>query len=265
MKIQRRQLGGIEYYVQLADDGSIASVSQSLDSLLMGRGISSCALIEKLSSGEGRVLAPVPVGKIVAIGLNYRAHAAEFNKPLPEEPLIFMKPASAVIAHQEPILLPAQSQEVHFEGELAVIIGKTTRDVSPADAPRHVLGYTICNDVTARDIQRREGKYTRAKGFDTFAPLGPCLVTDLDPLAVTIETLVNHERRQFSPCNDMIFGIPELISFVSSVMTLSMFDVITTGTPSGVGPITHGDTVRITISGIGTLENPVRARVYGSV
>jgi 2-keto-4-pentenoate hydratase/2-oxohepta-3-ene-1,7-dioic acid hydratase in catechol pathway len=265
MKIQRRQLGGLEYYVQLADDGSLVSVSQSLDSLLQGRGLASSALVEKLSSAEGRVLSPVPVGKIVAIGLNYRAHAAEFNKPLPEEPLIFMKPASAVIAHLEPILLPPQSQEVHFEGELAVIIGKTAKDVTAAAAAEHILGYTICNDVTARDIQRREGKYTRAKGFDTFAPLGPCLVTDLDPLAATIETWVNHERRQLSPCNDMIFSIPELVAFVSSVMTLSPFDVITTGTPSGVGPITHGDTVRISITGIGTLENPVRARVFGSV
>lgn len=263
MKIQRRQLGGIEYYVQLHDEGGIVSVSQALDPLLQGRGVQSHSLLEKLASPDIRVLSPVPVGKIIAIGLNYRAHAAEFNKPLPEEPLIFMKPASAVIAHLEPILLPVQSQEVHFEGELAVVIGKPTRDVTAAAAPDHILGYTICNDVTARDIQRREGKYTRAKGFDTFAPLGPCLVTDLDPLNVTIETWVNHERRQYSPCNDMIFGIPELVSFVSSVMTLFPFDVITTGTPSGVGPIIHGDTVRITITGIGTLENPVRSRVYG--
>ncbi len=263
MKIQRRSLGPMQYFVQLDGEDRLVSVSQALEPLLQGRGLSTPALLERLASPAAVILPPVPVGKIIAIGLNYRAHAAEFNKPLPEEPLIFMKPASAVIAHQEAILLPAQSQEVHFEGELAVVIGATARDVTAAAAPSHILGYTILNDVTARDIQRREGKYTRAKGFDTFAPMGPCLVTELDPLAVTLETRVNHELRQHSPCSDMIFTIPELIAFVSAVMTLNPFDVITTGTPSGVGPIVHGDTVRITISGLGTLENPVRARDYG--
>jgi 2-keto-4-pentenoate hydratase/2-oxohepta-3-ene-1,7-dioic acid hydratase in catechol pathway len=246
------------------DEGNIHSVSQSLELLLQGRGLLSQSLIEKLSSNEGKILSPVPVGKIVAIGLNYRAHAEESKKPLPPEPLLFMKPASAVIAHLEPILLPSQSQEVHYEGELAVVIGKTARDVSAPNANAYILGYTILNDVTARDIQRREGKYTHAKGFDTFAPMGPCLVTDLDPLKCTLETRVNHTIRQSSPCNDMIFSIPELIAFVSSIMTLQPFDVITTGTPSGVGPITHGDTVQISISGIGTLENPVRHRTYGN-
>lgn len=264
MKIQRRHLGGIHYYVQIDAEENIVSLSQSLDLLLQGRGLQAKSLIEKISSNDGRILPPVPVGKIVAIGLNYRAHAEESNKALPAEPLIFMKPASAVIAHLEPIVLPTQSEEVHYEGELAVIIGKTAHEVSVEDAPRHILGYTILNDVTARDIQRREGKYTHAKGFDTFAPIGPFMVTDLDPLTCTIETRVNHTLKQSSPCNDMIFSIPELIAYVSSIMTLQPFDILTTGTPSGVGPITHGDTVKITITGIGTLENPVRHRKFGN-
>ncbi len=264
MKVQRRHLGGIHYYVSIGEDGTILSLSQSLDLLLQGRGLQAKSLIEKISSSDGKILSPVPVGKIVAIGLNYRAHAEESNKPLPPEPLIFMKPASAVIAHLEPILLPAQSEEVHYEGELAVIIGKTAREIPASDASKYILGYTILNDVTARDIQRREGKYTHAKGFDTFAPIGPCFVTDLDPLTCTIETRVNHTVKQSSPCNDMIFSVPELIAYVSSIMTLQPFDVLTTGTPSGVGPITHGDTVKISISGIGTLENPVLHRNFGN-
>ena len=263
MKIQRRQLGGIEYYVQVDEQDDIVMLSQSLELLMQGRGLHARHLIEKIRSKDGKILSPVPVGKILAIGLNYRAHAEESGKTLPSEPLIFLKPASAVIAHLEPIILPVQSQEVHYEGELAVIIGKKAKDVSPQEAMKHVLGYTILNDVTARDLQRKDGKYTRAKGFDTFAPIGPCFVTDLDPAEATIETRVNHELRQNSPCNDMIFSIPELIAFVSSIMTLHPFDILTTGTPPGVGPITHGDTVKITIPGIGTLENPVIHKNFG--
>ncbi len=257
MKIQRRKLGGIEYYVELDNDNSPVSVSQSLDLLMQSRGIRARNLLDKIVSSESSILAPVPAGKIIAIGLNYRAHAEESGKPVPTEPLIFMKPASSIIGHLAPIVLPVQSEEVHYEGELAVIIRDLARNVTPEQAPEHILGYTILNDVTARDIQRREGKYTRAKGFDTFAPMGPCFVTDLDMSSAVIETRVNHEVRQKSPVNDMIFSIAQLVSFVSSIMTLHPMDVITTGTPSGVGSISHGDTVLVSISGIGTLENPV--------
>lgn len=257
MRFQRKQCAGIEYYVQIDDQGKVVSVSQSLELLMQGRGIQARVLLEKIETSQGKILPPVPVGKIVAVGLNYKAHAEETGKDLPREPLLFMKPSTAVIAHMDPILLPPDSEEVHYEGELALIIGKTAKDVPVEKAPEYILGYTILNDVTARDIQRREGKYTRAKGYDTFAPIGPTVVTDLDPMSCTIETRVNHEIRQQSPTNDMIFNPFQLLSFISSIMTLQPFDVITTGTPCGVGAIHHGDTVRISISGIGTLENPV--------
>lgn len=262
MRFQRRQCAGIDYYIQIDDQGNAISVSQSLELLMQGRGIQARALLEKIQNSNEKILPPVPVGKIVAVGLNYKAHAEESGKELPSEPLLFMKPSTAVIAHMEPILLPHDSEEVHFEGELAFIIGKTAKDVPVEKSSEYILGYTILNDVTARDIQRREGKYTRAKGYDTFAPLGPTVVTDIDPMTCTIETRVNHEIRQQSPISDMIFNPFQLLSFISSIMTLLPYDVITTGTPCGVGPIQHGDTVRISISGIGTLENPVIHRSF---
>lgn len=263
MRFQRRQCAGIDYYIQIDEQGNAISVSQSLDLLMQGRGIQAQALLEKIQNSNGKILPPVPVGKIVAVGLNYKAHAEESGKELPSEPLLFMKPSTAVIAHMEHILLPHDSEEVHFEGELAFVIGKTAKDIPVEKASEYILGYTILNDVTARDIQRREGKYTRAKGYDTFAPLGPTVVTDIDPMTCIIETRVNHEIRQQSPITDMIFNPFQLLSFISSIMTLLPYDVITTGTPCGVGPIRHGDTVRISISGIGTLENPVLHRSFG--
>ena len=263
MRFQRRQCAGIDYYIQIDDDGKVISVSQSLELLMQGRGIQARVLLDKIENSASRILPPVPVGKIVAVGLNYKTHAEESGKELPREPLLFMKPSTAVIAHMDPILLPPDSEEVHFEGELAFVIGKTAKDVPVEKVAEYILGYTILNDVTARDIQRREGKYTRAKGYDTFAPLGPTVVTDIDPMDCIIETRVNHEVRQHSPTNDMIFNPFQLLSFISSIMTLQPYDVITTGTPCGVGPIHHGDTVRISISGIGTLENPVIHRNFG--
>ncbi len=203
------------------------------------------------------VLPPVIPTKIVAIGLNYRAHAAEMQKPLPEEPLMFLKPVTAVIASGEAIVLPRQSQRVDFEGELAVVLGRRCRNVSVEEAPQYILGYTCMNDVTARDLQKKDVQYTRAKGFDTFAPLGPFLVTDIDPSNLRIQTFVNGEPRQDSNTADMIFSVPQLISFVSSVMTLLPGDIISTGTPSGVGPVQPGDLVEIQIQNIGRLRNTV--------
>jgi len=200
-----------------------------------------------------RLLAPSEPSKIVAVGLNYRDHAAEMKQPLPEEPLLFLKPGTAVIGPDESILCPAQSKQVEFEGELAIVIRRPCRRVSPDDALDHVLGYTCMIDVTARDLQRRDVQYTRAKGFDTFAPLGPWIETDADAGDLTIETYVNGERRQNSRTSELIFSPAFLVSFISQVMTLLPGDVISTGTPAGVGPLRPGDTVEVRIGSIGAL------------
>ncbi len=181
------------------------------------------------------------------------------GKPLPELPVVFLKPTSALIAHQDTILLPPQSGEVHYEGELAAVIGRRATRVSEADAMSCVSGFTVLNDVTARDLQRQDARYTRAKGFDTFAPVGPVIVNGLDPRDLEIQTHVNGQLRQKSGCDDMIFSVPWLISYVSSIMTLLPGDILTTGTPAGVGPLSAGDTVSVSISGIGTLTNPVHS------
>jgi len=205
-----------------------------------------------------RLLAPVLPSKIVAIGLNYRAHAAEFGKELPAEPMIFLKPPTAVIGPDDEIVYPAHmSHRVDYEGELAVVVGSQARRVSVEDAPAHILGYTCFNDVTARDLQGRDVQFARAKGFDTFAPVGPWIETALDPLSVMIETFLNGEKRQETSTSDMIFNVYELLSFVSGVMTLLPGDLIATGTPSGVGRMEAGDRVEVVIEGIGGLGNTV--------
>ncbi len=212
---------------------------------------------------EAAWLAPVVPSKVVCVGLNYLHHAQEMNKPLPEEPLLFMKPSTSVIGPGEAIRLPAQSQEVHHEGELAVVIGRRAVDlVSDEQALAMVLGYTCANDVTARDIQRREARYTRAKGFDTFCPLGPAirLRRGYEPSAHGLSLRVNGAERQASGMRDMIFGVGQLVRFVSQIMTLLPGDVILTGTPSGVASLAVGDVVEVTIEGIGTLRNLVEAR-----
>lgn len=197
--------------------------------------------------------------KIVAVGLNYRAHAEEMGKPLPDEPLLFLKPPSAIIRDGEPIELPAGYQRIDYEGELAVVIGAWAHRVAPEDALRYVAGFTCLNDVTVRDLQKKDVQYTRAKGFDTFCPIGPQVVSGLDPSALGIETRINGEVRQRSRTSDLIFDVPALISFISHVMTLEPGDVVSTGTPPGVGPLTAGDTVEIEIEEIGVLRNSVES------
>ena len=205
----------------------------------------------------GRVLPPVTPSKVVAIGLNYKDHAAEMNKPLPSEPLMFLKPSTAVIGPGESIRIPPNVGEVHYEAELGVVIGKQASRVSADKAMEHVLGLTCLIDVTARELQRREIQYTRAKGFDTFAPIGPCIAVGLDPSALDIEGWLNGERKQASNTRQLIFTVPQIVAFVSNVMTLLPGDVIATGTPSGVGPLKPGDTFTVKIPGIGELSNPV--------
>ncbi|MBA7693255.1 putative protein YisK [subsurface metagenome] len=204
-----------------------------------------------------RLLAPCTPSKIVALGLNYRAHATEMNVSLPDAPLIFLKPSTSVIGPEENIIYPSSSARVDYEGELAVVIKKPVWRVSVEDAPDYILGYTCFNDVTARDIQRQDYQWTRAKGFDTFAAIGPCIETELDPGSVELETLLNGERKQHASTSDLIYSIPELINFISNVMTLLPGDIIATGTPSGIGPMYPGDTVEIRIKSIGTLKNYV--------
>ena len=209
--------------------------------------------------GKAKLLAPVIPTKVVAIGKNYVDHAAEMGSAVPEEPIIFLKPPTAVIGPFHPVRLPAESAEVHHEAELAVV-GRVTRNVAIEDVGPHILGYTAANDVTARDLQRRDGQWTRAKGFDTFCPLGPAIVTELDPLeGMAILCRVNGEVRQVGSTADLVFGVSELVSFISSVMTLLPGDVVLTGTPSGVGPVVAGDKMEVEIEGIGILVNPVVA------
>ncbi len=213
---------------------------------------------------EVRLLAPCQPTKILAVGLNYRTHAAEAGYDVPSEPLVFSKPPSSVIGPLEPIVYPVLSQQVDYEGELAVVIGKRVRNVPPQKARDFILGYTCGNDVTARDLQRRDDQWTRAKGFDTFCPLGPYIVTDLDPARLAIQTRVNGEIRQSASTADMAFSVAELIAYISQVMTLEPGDVILTGTPAGVGPLQPGDVVEVEIEGIGTLRNPVASQALVS-
>lgn len=204
------------------------------------------------------MLAPVAPSKIICIGLNYTAHAKESEAELPQWPLIFLKPPTAVIGPGKAILLPPQSDRVEHEGELAVVIRHDCRWISPKEVKDHILGYTIANDVTARDLQKREGQWARSKGFDTFCPLGPWIETAFEPADALIKCTVNGQLRQMASTRDLIFSVPEIVAFVSSVMTLKSGDVLLTGTPAGVGPLLPGDQVTIEIEGIGALSNPVR-------
>jgi len=213
---------------------------------------------EKIPLEDVRLLAPViPRSKVVCVGKNYAAHAAEMGSEAPAEPLLFLKPNTAVIGPGEPIFYPEQSQNVHFEGELAVVIGRICRDISPTDAPKVIFGYTIANDVTARDLQKADGQWTRAKGFDTFCPLGPWIETDLDVSEVSVRTELNGQIKQDGNTRDLIHPIADVIAYISSVMTLLPGDVVLTGTPEGVGPMDVGDEVSVAIDGIGTLTNRV--------
>ena len=206
---------------------------------------------------EVRLLAPCAPTKIVAVGLNYADHAAEAHREIPTEPLIFLKPPSAVIGPGEKVAYPPISQRVDYEAELAVVIGRQVRNISADEALNCLLGYTCGNDITARDLQRQDEQWTRSKSFDTFCPLGPWIVTHLDPNDLSIEGRANGEARQRSRTRHMIFPVPQLIHFVAQVMTLQPGDVILTGTPAGVGPLQRGDRVEVEIEGIGVLENRV--------
>lgn len=206
-----------------------------------------------------RLLAPSEPSKIICVGRNYVEHAKELGNEVPKVPLIFMKPPSSIINPNDTIILPPQSTQVEHEGELVAVIGKRGRHITAENAKKHILGYTIGNDVTARDLQKSDGQWTRAKGFDTFCPFGPWIDTDFDPADSVVTCRVNGQMRQMASTRDMVFNVGVLIAYISSVMTLSPGDLIFTGTPAGVGELKHGDEVVVEIEGLGVLKNSVKA------
>lgn len=244
-----RVFSGEDVRYGLADASSITLISDEP--------FSAWETDDVISMNGARLMPPAMPTKIVCAGVNYKQHAREMGHDLPTEPLFFLKPPTAMNAPGGEIHLPPGAGRIDFEGELAVVIGRRAHRVSVADALSHVLGYTCANDVTARELQARDGQWTRAKGFDGFCPLGPWVETDLDPSDLLLETLVNGEIKQSSRTSDMIFDVPTLVSFISHVMTLLPGDCVLTGTPSGIGELHAGDTVEVRIEGIGTLSNRV--------
>jgi 2-keto-4-pentenoate hydratase/2-oxohepta-3-ene-1,7-dioic acid hydratase in catechol pathway len=215
--------------------------------------------MDRLPFAEARLLAPVHPSKIVCVGRNYREHAAELGNEVPAEPLIFFKPPSSLLAPEQQIRRPKFSQRVDFEGELAVVVGRKCYKAGPGEDVRpYILGYTCLNDVTARDLQKNDGQWTRAKGFDTFCPVGPLVTDEIDPWAgVSVETRVSGEIRQQGNTRDFIFPLEVIIRYITQVMTLFPGDVIATGTPKGVGPVVAGEVIEVSVEGVGTLRNPV--------
>jgi 2-keto-4-pentenoate hydratase/2-oxohepta-3-ene-1,7-dioic acid hydratase in catechol pathway len=240
----------VEMIIRFKMDGKVRGGSLSVEE---GRIVSGG---EVLNIGDVELLAPCLPTKIVCVGLNYAEHARELKMQLPEEPILFIKPPTAVLAPGGAIVYPSSSQQVDYEGELAVVMGKRCKNVSADEAEKCILGYTCLNDITARDLQRKDGQWTRAKSFDTFAPLGPW-IAKIDPSKADIQTRVNGEVKQKSNISDLIFGIHKLVEFISAIMTLEPGDVIATGTPPGVGPLKRGDVVDVEIEGIGVLRNSV--------
>jgi 2-keto-4-pentenoate hydratase/2-oxohepta-3-ene-1,7-dioic acid hydratase in catechol pathway len=214
-----------------------------------------------LEPDKYKILAPCAPSKIVAVGKNYLDHAAEMGTPVPSEPLLFLKPPTSIIASEMAIRYPQQSQRVDYEGELALVIGERTSDCTPEMAQTKIWGYTIANDVTARDLQKKDGQWTRGKGFDTFCPIGPWIVRELNPGA-KLQTFLNDDPqpKQSACIDEMVFSPDYLVSYISQIMTLLPGDIILTGTPSGIGPLQLGDRILVEIEGIGRLENTVVAR-----
>jgi 2-keto-4-pentenoate hydratase/2-oxohepta-3-ene-1,7-dioic acid hydratase in catechol pathway len=215
------------------------------------------ATTDSILIADAELLAPVTPSKIVAVGRNYAEHAKELGNEAPSEPIIFLKPPTAVLDPNGTIVRPPQSQRVDFEGELAIVVGKSARNIRRDDWRSVVLGFTCANDVTARDLQKKDVQFTRGKSFDTFLPLGPCIDTDIDPAALSLGTRVNGETKQDGNTRDMVFDCGAIIEFITAVMTLNPGDVILTGTPAGVGPLNAGDRVEVEIEGIGILANRV--------
>jgi 2-keto-4-pentenoate hydratase/2-oxohepta-3-ene-1,7-dioic acid hydratase in catechol pathway len=249
--------GGARY--GMLDGGEVRGLEGSPFSRFRGPGTPLELDGGEYDATEAKLLAPCQPSKIVCLGLNYRSHAEETKLPLPARPLIFLKPSTAVVGPECEIRLPRDSRRVDYEGELGVVIGRSAKDVRRDGFKDYVLGYTCVNDVSERYAQKEDGQWTRAKGYDTFAPVGPCIRTDIAPDDLKVETYLNGELRQSARTSDLIFGIGEIVEFVTGVMTLLPGDVIATGTPSGIGRMNAGDVVEVVIEGIGTLRNTVVA------
>ncbi|HUS76113.1 MAG TPA: fumarylacetoacetate hydrolase family protein [Methanothrix sp.] len=248
-KWKKERRDGLEMIVRFMKDGIVRGGSYSVENGIISGG-------ELLKPEEVFLLPPCQPTKIVCVGLNYVKHAQELKMPLPEEPILFLKPPSAILAPSGQIIYPSSSQQLDYEGELAVVIGKRCKNIQAEEAEKYILGYTCFNDVTARDLQRIDVQWTRAKSFDTFAPFGPW-IAKIDPSDADIETRVNGNVVQKSNTSDLIFNVPQLVQFISGVMTLEPGDVIATGTPPGVGQLQKGDALEVEIEGIGVLKNTV--------
>lgn len=251
MRIARVEHAGNARYARLLDDSELELWN---DAPWLG----GVATSERLARTQARLLAPVAPSKIVCVGRNYAAHAKELGNAVPEEPLLFLKPPSALLAPFDTILLPPSSQRVEHEAEIGVVIGRRLSRASREECVAAVFGVTCVNDVTARDLQRKDVQFTRAKSFDTFCPVGPWIETDVALDALAVSCRVDGEQRQHGDVSQMIFGIGTLLSFISHVMTLEPGDLISTGTPEGVGPLTSGAKVEVEVSGVGVLQNLVR-------
>lgn len=249
MKIARFNLNG---------EIRFGSVAGDQVSLFAGNPFESKELSgESIALDQIQLLAPVAPSKIICIGMNYAAHAAEISQDVPDEPLMFFKPISAIIGPHDTIVLPHQSDQVELEVELAVVIGKVAKNISKSEVKSHIFGYTVGNDITARDIQFSDLQWARSKGFDTFCPLGPWIETDFDPTGKRLDSRVHGEQRQHATTRDMIFDVETIVSFVSENVTLFPGDIILTGSPAGISRITHGDAIECEIEGIGVLHNQV--------
>ena len=233
----------------------ITEIKSSMYEVIKSPDIDNIEILGSHNLKEVNINAPILPSKIVCVGLNYTDHANELGMELPEEPIIFIKPSTAVIGHHDNIIYPKYSVQVDYEVELGIVISNEAHLVKSEDAQEYIAGYTVINDVTARDIQKKDIQWTRAKSFDTFAPLGPCIETDLDPMNQNISLRLNSELKQNSNTKNMIFDVCELVEFITNIMTLKTGDIISTGTPPGVGPMNIGDIVKAEVEGIGVLEN----------
>ena len=245
----------LEPKIGILYDEKLIEINSSMIDALNSVNIDDIKKLNTFELEDVRICPPVKPSKIVCVGLNYTDHAKELDMELPSEPIIFIKPSTAVIGHLDSIMYPSSSKQVDYEAELGIVISKEAHKVSYDDAPNFIGGYTIINDVTARDKQRKDGQWTRAKSFDTFAPIGPCIETMMDPMDQNISLKLNNKIKQSSNTRNMIFEVNELVEFISSIMTLLPGDIIATGTPPGVGPMNVDDNVEVEIEGVGTLKN----------
>jgi 2-keto-4-pentenoate hydratase/2-oxohepta-3-ene-1,7-dioic acid hydratase in catechol pathway len=258
MKLMGFKSGNAEK-VGIVSDEKLIEIDCSMINALNSPDISAIKGVKTHNIAELEIIPPIRPSKIVCVGLNYQDHAKELDMKLPTEPIIFIKPSTTVIGHLDPIIYPKTSTQVDYESELGIVISKEAHKVDRKNAPEFIGGFTVVNDVTARDKQRKDGQWTRAKSFDTFAPIGPCIETEVDPMNLNISLKINNEVKQNSNTRNMIFTVNELVEFITNIMTLLPGDIISTGTPPGVGPMHVGDTVEIEIEGIGTLKNYLKS------